>query len=389
MSNSSAPQGPPPGPGDMPMGPPVIPFSEHAAHLGRVFYGVTVPLAVLATTAFFLRVYQRTRPTWKVGWDDWFILVGFVCLSACLAKCPLTGRKLLVLVDWFLIIPATPTTARIYPAEQATELVKYTIIAIPIWGLAMTCIKASICLTLLRIQQQTWWRIFMYTIIAIQTFYGVGNAIFVWFQCRPIEFMWNPFLPGGHCLPTETIRAVSTTGAAINITTDVLLSVAPATFLRKLNRPLRERVVLCVLMGMGLLASAASIVKTVITMQWNDPMGDTWAIGIQISGWTVIEEFLALLAACMPALRPVLHFVALHAFGVSLTRPKASSYNPQGTGASGSSTLNKKRSMKNLRTGTETTITAESPDWEVPKTHSFMLRSEMSKEDWNYPGRAV
>ena len=61
------------------------------------------------------------------------------------------------------------------------------------------------------------------------------------------------------------MRAMSNWGGSLNITTDVLLlPLALATFLRSLNRPLRERVLVCALMSMGLLASVSSIVKTVL-----------------------------------------------------------------------------------------------------------------------------
>ena len=210
--------------------------------------------------------------------------------------------------------------------DKSYEAGKNSWLAISVWGLSMTCIKVSIALTLLRIQgKERGWRIFLYTIMGVQVVYGVGNTLFnLAIACQPLEAAWNPFLPGGHCVSYEIMRGVSNVGSAINITTDVLLSLSPATFLRKLNRPLRERVFVCVLMGMGLFASVFSIIKTVIVKDWGDPTAavDFWAMGVSISTFTVFEQLLGVLAACVPAMKGIFQR-CLGAMGVSLTENRS------------------------------------------------------------------
>ena len=55
-----------------------IPISERAAYLARVHIGVTIPLLALCLVPFCARLYVRMRPVWRVGWDDGFIVLGFV-----------------------------------------------------------------------------------------------------------------------------------------------------------------------------------------------------------------------------------------------------------------------------------------------------------------------
>jgi len=285
---------------------PGIPVSEHAAYLAQVYIGVSAVLLLLCVVAFTTRIYQRIRPVWKVGLDDYFIVAGFI----------------LTIADYAMLMPMMVPKAGLIPLEQSMVAGKNSWLAIGIWGLSMTCIKVSIALTLLRIQgKERGWRIFLYTIMAVQTIYGIGNTLFnLVIACRPLEAAWNPYLPGAQCVSVEVMRGVSNLGSAINITTDVLLSLAPATFLRKLNRPLRERVFVCVLMGMGLFASVFSIVKTVIVKDWGDPTAavDFWAMGVSISTFTVLEQLLGVLAACVPAMKGMLQR-CLGAMGVSLT----------------------------------------------------------------------
>ena len=243
-----------------------------------------------------------------------------------------------------MLFPMMYPHATVITLEQSTMAGKNSWLAIGVWGLSMTCIKVSIALTLLRIQsKERGWRIFLYSVMAVQAVYGVGNTLFnLVIACRPLEAAWNPFLPGAHCVSTEVMRGVSNLGSSINITTDVLLSLAPATFLRKLNRPLRERIFVCVLMGMGLFASVSSIVKTVIVKDWGDPFSvdDFWAMGVSICTWTVLEQMLGVLAACVPAMKGIFQKV-LGALGVSLTvkthQPSGYYARQGGTGAGGQS----------------------------------------------------
>lgn len=245
-----------------------------------------------------------------------------------------------------MLFPMMVPTASVISFAQSTEAGKNSWLAIGVWGLSMTCIKVSIALTLLRIQgKERGWRIFLYVVMAVQSIYGIGNTLFnLVIACRPLEAAWNPFLPGGpYCVSTEVMRAVSNVGSSVNITVDVLLSLAPATFLRKLNRPLRERVFFCVLMGMGLFASVSSIVKTVIVKDWGDPFAvdDFWAQGVSICTWTVLEQMLGVLAACVPAMKGIFQKL-LGAMGVSLTvkSQRTGYYIRQGdTGAGGGSRM--------------------------------------------------
>ncbi|KAL2193869.1 hypothetical protein P885DRAFT_63643 [Corynascus similis CBS 632.67] len=307
--NAGAPMGGPGGNGtsEIPQG---IPISEHAAYLARVYIGVSAVLLFLCLVAFTTRIYQRIRPVWKAGLDDYFIVAGFI----------------LTIADYAMLMPMMVPNAGLISFEQSAAAGRNSWLAISVWGLSMTCIKVSIALTLLRIQgKERGWRIFLYTIMAVSAIYGVGNTLFnLVIACRPLEAAWNPYVPGAKCVSVEIMRGVSNLGAGINITTDILLSLAPATFLRKLNRPLRERIFVCVLMGMGLFASVFSVIKTVIVKDWGDPNAtdDFWAMGVSISTFTVLEQLLGVLAACVPAMKSMLQR-CLGAIGFSLTENKS------------------------------------------------------------------
>ncbi|KAK0737913.1 hypothetical protein B0T18DRAFT_432823 [Schizothecium vesticola] len=377
-------------------GPPAAFFivGPREAKLCQVYVAATTVLVALSLLTYGARIYTRIKPGWKnLGLDDYFITAGVI----------------LSLIDWGLITPSMyPTEGLQVATERATVTAAYSWIAIGVWGLAMTCIKLSICFTLLRIQQQLAWRLFIYAIMAIQVVYGVGNLVFNLTACRPLQASWDfalaLSLPGA-CLETKYMAAASNTGSAINITTDVLLSLAPAVFLRKLNRPLRERLFICFLMGLGLFATLSSILKTVEVQKFYDPstpITDFFPIGITISTWTVLEQMSGILAACIPANKGVLQ-QCLGKVGVSLhesrSRPGRSGYIKDGPGFSGmgGTTLTSQMGSRFERAGKEDLMDEEERYLELaerrnvatPRSGSAVSAASLREGDLRLPTQGV
>ncbi|KAK0616741.1 hypothetical protein B0T14DRAFT_523736 [Immersiella caudata] len=281
---------------------------EKAARLARVYVGVTTTLLFLCTLTFLVRIYQRLwRHGWKIGWDDYFIIAGY-CLSV---------------VTWAFLLPAFTLNAGLVPTDTRTSHLRLSWIAIGLWGISMTCLKVSIALTLLRIQRKSLrWRIFLFSIIGLQAAYGTLNLLFnLVIACRPLEQAWNVRMTTGTCVSVNTIRVVSHAGSVVNITTDLLLSFAPALFLSRLHRPLLERIFICFLMGLGLFASGWSIAKAVMIEKYFDPAisyEESVAVGVLLSTYTILELFTCALAACAPAQKNFLQ-ACLGRIGVSLT----------------------------------------------------------------------
>lgn len=217
------------------------------------------------------------------------------------------------------------TTARLLTHEQMLNARKYAFLAIPIWGVAMTFIKVSIAMMLLRIQPNImWWRIFCFFVMALQIVYGVGNTFFILLQCRPLEAAWNPAILAvvdGECLPQQGIHIASNIGSGINIATDILLSLAPTLFLWKLKRPLREKILVGLLMAVGVLASIASIVKATLVKNFGTAE-DAWTLTNSIATWTALEQLLAMIASSAPFLKPLVQS-ALHRMGLTLSDTRA------------------------------------------------------------------
>ena len=100
------------------------------------------------------------------------------------------------------------------------------------------------------------------------------------------------------------------------IVVDFILATMPVQLIRTLPRPLRERVLICCLMAMGLLATGIAAYKIPLSRQVNN--GDPLSATVKLSLWNKLEEQLGLIAACVPCLKAQMEHL-LHQLGILKT----------------------------------------------------------------------
>jgi hypothetical protein len=171
-------------------------------------------------------------------------------------------------IDWALLLAVislgVPPSRSFLTLDEFQQVIKFGVLSVPIWALSIACIKTSVACLLLRFQQTRIWRISLYALIGVTIITSVGFFIFTFFQCIPLAAAWDPTIQGARCVGSNIFRIVSNTTSGINIATDIILSLFPLTFLRRLRRPLMEKVLVGVLMAMGMVASGASLTKAIL-----------------------------------------------------------------------------------------------------------------------------
>ncbi len=180
---------------------------------------------------------------------------------------------------------------------------------------------------LLRLLQSKFWKRFLSAIIAIQVVMAVFVTIMQTTRCIPLNGLWDPTITDKKCWSFQAFRDTFSFTSAVTILTDIILSLMPSTFILHIRRPLRERLVILFLMGLGIFASAASITKTVIIQSYNDS-GDT---GLRIALWAAVEEQVGIIAACLPCLKSLFHRGLQRLGLVSTTAPIRTGYGQSGT----------------------------------------------------------
>ncbi|KAF1846353.1 uncharacterized protein K460DRAFT_377584 [Cucurbitaria berberidis CBS 394.84] len=235
----------------------------------------------------------------------------------------------LVVVNSILLLAAIPYAFGHSPTSfflsDAQDAFRHATIAQPIWAWAMAAIKTSFALMLLRIEQSKKLRRFLWAMIALQMALGVYNTLTILLQCFPFYKAWDLIgaVPGT-CW-SRRAQSISTIAVSVlNVLTDFALAMMPISFLRKIQRPVRERIIVGGLMGLGVFAGVASILKIVAAAQFGRT-GDPTNESIKIGMWSVVEELVGMIVICIPCLRSLFQHV-LEYCGVLTVRVRQHTY---------------------------------------------------------------
>ncbi|KAH7115111.1 hypothetical protein B0J11DRAFT_553397 [Dendryphion nanum] len=232
--------GPPPGP-DNNIAPPLI--------------GIITALHVLSWSAFGARIYTRVKPVVRLGYDDYFIMAA-------------------VTFDVISWIPLMISTAYglgrhnyYVSAAETMQAEKFLFIGQPAFAWALACTKISIVCMLFRLQTGIYWRRFLSIMMVVQVLTAISINVFQLSLCKPLAAIWDHTIKNPKCRVAAThINLIVT--AIITILTDVILSFLPLTFIVHMHRSLREKIVLACLMGLGLVASGASVYKAFLAKNY-------------------------------------------------------------------------------------------------------------------------
>lgn len=175
------------------------------------------------------------------------------------------------------------------------------------WAIAL--IKLSVALLLVRIKTTPRWRAFLYSIMSMLALVVIVQTFFQFLQCRPFSVYWDPTMKlrtgGVQCIPMGIVTGNIVAGSTVHVATDIIFSLIPISFIRKLQRPTEEKIFLCALMGLGLFASAFAILRTVWLKSYGES-GDLFRENVMPTLWASLELAFAMIAATMPTLKNVM-----------------------------------------------------------------------------------
>ncbi|KAF2175831.1 hypothetical protein K469DRAFT_679398 [Zopfia rhizophila CBS 207.26] len=316
---------------------------------------------IVTLLIYGFRMYTRIRPVNRLGWDDYAITAAIVC----------------AIVDWaFIILSVVNGIGRhqhyLSPllAKNGNKWIILTYIP-HMWVIAF--VKISIAFLLARFRDSLKWKVFLYGMIVLQIVASICATVMQTLLCRPLAAWWDPpNYPNAKCFSYTVGRVNLYINSAIVIATDFIFAMLPFTFILKIHRSLREKIIILILMSMGLLASAASGVKISFFKTYATTSDKTW-VGSHIYLWVVIEETAATTAACIPCLKGpfnrVLRRTGLLLSGFSST-----------TAGYHHSAYDGEESHQLSKVGTKGTIRLEHGSGAYARSDESILRDERSDE---------
>ncbi|KAH8731748.1 hypothetical protein GQ44DRAFT_755145 [Phaeosphaeriaceae sp. PMI808] len=250
-------------------------------------------ILILAILLLGARLWSRLRPVSNLKADDWAALGGTILAILqfavqCAACFHGFGRR-------------TPFVS----LANRTAGLRLVFVAQAIWYWSITLTKVSVALLLLRLKPGRRWKSFLYSMIVLVILTGVMQTCFLFLQCRPFSVYWDRSLSAKgitvKCISVTFINGNIYANSTVNITTDLIFSFIPITFIRKLHRPRREKIFISVLMGLGLFASTFSVLRTLMLQKFGEK--DFYRNNVMLTLWATLELEVALIAATIPTLR--------------------------------------------------------------------------------------
>lgn len=131
------------------------------------------------------------------------------------------------------------------------------------------------------------------------TAWGIALVTSLSMLCLPIQRLWDPTVEG-HCI--DFVPAFFAP-AVINMITDFTIFALPLPAIRQLQLPLRQKIILALILCLGLFTCVISIVR-LSTLDAAATSSDTTWDNTGAALWSYLELTVAIVAACLPTLRP-------------------------------------------------------------------------------------
>ncbi|KAM3074798.1 hypothetical protein ACMFMG_008212 [Clarireedia jacksonii] len=255
---------------------------------------VSLTFLVLSIITVGLRTYLRLHEG-VFGWDDGLMLSGLVVYIvdvalACHGATQGLGQR----------------NAKLN-AVFAVEGTKYLMLWMMLYVVALVVIKASICVTLLRIASvQRPYRIAVMTLLTFIVCTFIATLVGILLLCDPVKANWETSLVAegkATCRPMSVMIALSYMSTASTIITDVACTVLPAFLLWKTQMKASAKWSVLGLLSFASVASITTIIRAPFITHYYNPKDDL----LYYTGFIVllsnIETGIGCVASSLPALR--------------------------------------------------------------------------------------
>ncbi|PMD15777.1 hypothetical protein NA56DRAFT_663535 [Hyaloscypha hepaticicola] len=254
-----------------------------------IIHGTLYSLVVVVVG---LRVYTRMCISRSFGLDDMFIL---------LAMIPTTAFVVIMLVallkfGWnrhaWDVLPSTVAIGE-----------KFSLTSQILFAAASICTRLSMLFLTRRILASGYARlqsIINFAIVWMSTGFLVFILV-VTFQCKPISAYWTLSFVPQHCINERVHLVIEGT---FNIIYDFVTVLIPIPIVMRLNLPLRQRIIVALLFGMGIVVCFAGVVRTYYMYRVTDGYHDVTWDAYPVWFGTAIELYLGIVCTSAPPTKP-------------------------------------------------------------------------------------
>ncbi|KAL4883316.1 hypothetical protein BJY04DRAFT_216616 [Aspergillus karnatakaensis] len=267
---------------------------------GHAVLVVTIICLSLSTIITLLRVWTRLRITRTAGLDDVLIVFGLVFgIGMGVVLCIATEQYGWDRHIWDIPLELLPAVSKLNLSFQI------------LFSLSCSITKLSLlwfCKRLLIVGTKGVYSRYNIAMIVAMVVVALSCILFLFFSlfhCRPIHAYWDlePQYPH-HCLNDGAIVFSAST---INIITDVVVTILPMPLIWKLKLPVRQRLAVISIFGLGIIVDVAGSIRTAYVYKSMLASYDTTWEGWPVLLAATIEINVGLICTSAPALRPLVN----------------------------------------------------------------------------------
>ncbi|KAJ0139505.1 hypothetical protein CTA2_1771 [Colletotrichum tanaceti] len=239
-------------------------------------------------SALCLRAWSGRLMRRSFYWDDGMIMFAFANLVT------LEG-----VVIWAIYNGLGKHTDELSLEEYAVQF-KLILASGVTWLLGTVFIKMAILWLYTRIFATPQFRRWSRVLMGVTGAYGVAFLVIFMTRCLPVSQQWAP-VPGGQCRDITIDQIVSVT---VNIVIDIAMTILPMPALWGLQMPLKNKIAVSAMFGMGLATIAIMVwrlINTVTTIGDQDFVYNLHDIGLI----SLLELWIGIIIACLPTLGPL------------------------------------------------------------------------------------
>ncbi|KAL8876720.1 MAG: hypothetical protein Q9198_005133 [Flavoplaca austrocitrina] len=176
------------------------------------------------------------------------------------------------------------------------------------WPVAQSMTKISILLFYIHLFPTRIFSYAAYSLIVVVTAWMIQQILATLVICRPISINWDASV-NGTC---GNVAANCLASAGINTLTDILILILPMPIIWRLHVPLRNKLILSLIFGLGFLICIISIIRLKALLSYTTaPMmlppfnSDGPRTNSMSILYTVLESCLGVICACLIIMKPI------------------------------------------------------------------------------------
>ncbi|OTA90489.1 hypothetical protein M434DRAFT_397938 [Hypoxylon sp. CO27-5] len=328
------------------------------------FIPIDITFFTVAAISVFLRAIARYLARVPVWWDDFTIILAFLC---CIAYTTIA----------LIILPrGLGTDIWAIPLDTIILIFKalYTLYILYITGRHL--VRMSILFFYLRIFSHI---PLARRLIRLTILFFIACCIAfdfaIMFGCAPFDYYWTMWdgQHEGHCI---SINAIFWSGAIIVIAMDFWVILIPLPFIVRMNLPLRKKITTGIMFALGILVIIISLYRLRTINQFTQSQNPTLDF-LEVGIWSGLENYVGITCACLPNFhylrKPVNAW--LNRLSYHKTRSSGPTDGRSGIGSGHPGSLDNTKFGSDRTTTTATTVDVE--------RHASESQVQLSRPGWS------